>query len=475
MVIAGYHKSMVYGNYQLSLHNPWWEEGYNMDADSKLVELSGLKYRYLHPLINEYPVEKDVVFTLRGPRRVGKTTLIKLLIKKLIDQKIHRKSLFYLPCDRIEHFNELYTAVKDYIDKQRVTSKGRIYIFLDEVSYVKEWQRAVKSLWDDVIIKNCTLLITGSNAVDLKVSSERLPGRTGKYFNSEKLFLPLDFFEFYKLLNPAWLGKFESKDLPKFKKYLEDFMLIGGFPQVINEYYSNGFIASETYETYTKWVDGDVHKNGKSTESAYRLFKELDKTLTSRVSYTNLAKDTLFASQQSAQDYLELFDLMYVCFKCDCFLLESRKVDPKKNKKFYFVDPFIHNALLAKQDGFLDDAFNYSRKLLAGENVASARFEEIVGSLLQRRFTRLDYGVLAGDALEVDFVGFDHGKYQLFECKYGKTGLHNYLKFQKLFASFGGLNILVPSVANAGEHSFFALSSNGFYGVTGVPGLVSGS
>lgn len=428
-----------------------------MDADSKLVELSALKYRYIHPLINEYPVEKDVVFTLRGPRRVGKTTLIKLIIKKLLDQKIPRKNLFYLPCDRIEHFNELYIAVRSYVDKQRVSASGRIYIFLDEVSYVKEWQRAVKSLWDDDVLKNCTLLITGSNAVDLKVSSERLPGRTGKYFNSEKLFLPLDFFDFYKLLNPDWTGEFESKNLPKFKKYLDDFMLVGGFPQVINEYYANGFIASETYETYTKWVDGDVHKNGKSTESAYRLFKELDKTLTSRVSYTNLAKDTLFASQQSVQDYVELFDLMYVCFKCDYLLLESRKVDPKKNKKFYFVDPFVHNALLAKQDGFLDDAFNYSRKLLAGENIASTRFEEVVGSLLKRRFARLDYGMLAGDALEVDFVGFDHGKYSPFECKYGKTGLQNYLNYKKLFDSFGGLKILVPDIAKEGETSFFDL------------------
>jgi len=450
---------MVYDNYQLSLHNPWWEAGYDINADSKLVELNELKYKYLHPLLAEYPVEKDVVFTLRGPRRVGKTTLIKLIIKKLIDSKTPRKAIFYLPCDRIEHFNELYTVVHEYIVRQRVSTKSRIYIFLDEVSYVKEWQRAIKALWDDDTLKTCTVLITGSNTVDLKTSSERLPGRTGKYFNTEKMFLPLDFFDFYRLVNPDWPGVVEAREMPRYKKYLEDFMLTGGFPQVINEYFTQGSISSETYETYTKWVDGDIYKNGKSVDSAYRLFKEIDKALTSRTSYSNLAKNTLFASQKSVQDYIELFGMMHLCFVCDCLFLESRKVDPKKNKKFYFGDPFVHNAVIAKQDGFLDDAFNYSRKVLVGEAILSARYEEIVGSFLARKYSRLNYGLVGGDVLEVDFVGFDHGKFRLFECKYGKTGLQKYLTYKGLFERFGGLDILVPGNPGEGETSFFELAS----------------
>jgi len=401
------------------LHNPWWEESFDIEHDIKLLELSKLKYKYEHPLLSEFPIKEDVVLTLRGPRRIGKTTLIKQIIRKLIKNKIQRSNVFYLPCDRIIDFNELFFVLQSYIEEKKVESSKRLFLFLDEISFVTEWQRSIKSLADSGFLKNTTLLITGSNFLDLKTSSERLPGRTGKYFEANKLYLPLNFYQFYELLNPDWDGNFYYKNTPKLKKYFKDYLLVGGFPNVINEFYSKNRISPETYETYIKWIDGDIYKSGKSLDNAYKLFREINKSLTSKTSYTNFAKKASLVSQRTVQDYIELFEMIFVSYKAEYFSIEQRKSDFKKNKKFYFLDPFIHNAVIAKENGFLDDAFNYSKNVLLAESKLNERVEEVVGASLRRLFSKFYYGSYGKKGLEVDFVGFKKGVYKLFEVKYG--------------------------------------------------------
>lgn len=421
MIIIDYHIYVNIDNYQLPLHNPWWEESFNIERDIKLLELAGLKYKYQHPLLKEFPIKKDAVLTLRGPRRIGKTTLIKQIVQKLINNNIPRDHIFYFPCDRIVDFNELFFLTQNYIDEKRVESDKRLFLFLDEISFVNQWQRAVKSLADLNLLHKTTLLITGSNAWDLKVSSERLPGRTGKYFETDKLFLPLTFYDFYKLINPDWNGRFHFQDTPKLKKHFKDYLLIGGFPNAINEYYEKKLILPETYATYIKWIEGDIHKAGKTLDNAYKLFKEIDKSLASRISFTNLAKNAVLASQKTVQEYIELFEMIFVLYKTDYFSLEQKKSDFKKNKKFFFLDPFIHNAILAKENGFLDDAFNYSKNVLLTGNNLNRRVEEIIGSNLHRLFDKFYYGNYGKDNLEVDFVGFTKGAYKLFEVKYSDS------------------------------------------------------
>lgn len=453
-------------NYQLPLHNPWWEASYNIDHDIKLVELADAKYKYEHPLLAEFPLRKDAVLTLRGPRRIGKTTLLKQIVRKLINNKTPRKLVFYYPCDRIVNFNELFFLLQNYIQEKRVETDKRLYLFLDEISFVAKWQRAVKSLADSGLLAKTTLLITGSNALDLKVSSERLPGRTGKYFNPDKLYLPLSFHDYFKLLNPDWSGKLTYQDNPKLKKYFSDYLLIGGFPHVINEYYNKNVVLPETYATYIKWIEGDIHKAGKSIENAYKLLAAIHQSLTSRTSFTKLAKKTALASQKTVQEYLELFELIFVIYKTDHFSLEQKRSSARKNKKFYFLDSFIHNAIIAKENGFLEDAFSYSKKhLLAGEQI-NHRIEEAVGANLSVLFDKFYHGIYGKNNLEIDFVGFTKGKYNLFEVKNSDSiNLRPYKEILRKTKSYENLTLTSKSVeATADEiivkpvHKFLAES-----------------
>lgn len=428
-------------NYQLPFHNPWWEESFSIDHEPKLIALNELKFQFLHPFLNEFPQNQDVVFTFRGPRRIGKTTFLKQLVRKLILAGHRRRNIFYFPCDRIANFNELYFLLQQFIFEKRAEGNDRIFLFIDEISYVAEWQRAFKALADEGSLVNVTAILTGSNALDLIKSSERLPGRTGRWFKSDKLFLPLAFKDFLKLINPEWDGKISFALIPKIQKQFNDYLLCGGFPHVINEFYAKKTISSETYETFVKWIEGDIDHEDKSLTHAYSLFREIHLKLGSRLSYTEIAKNVGLSSQITVQEYFEIFEKMFVIFKCDFFSLNEKKTDVKKNKKFFFCDPFIHNALIAKENGFLDNAFNYS-KILLGEKFQDGRFEEAIGSNLRVKFDKLYYGNFGAKNQEIDFVGFNHGKYHLFEVKRGHFKIADYEKIADVLVGFENIHII---------------------------------
>ena len=89
----------------------------------------------------------DLVYSLRGPRQVGKTTLLKLEIKQKMDGGVSPYSIMYYAFDVDTTPKDLVNIVKKYLDGiKRLRKNDHCYIFLDEVSAVKDWQRGIKRL-----------------------------------------------------------------------------------------------------------------------------------------------------------------------------------------------------------------------------------------------------------------------------------------------------------------------------------------
>ncbi len=418
---------------QLQEHNPWWKRPEFIFDDNYIVEFKRQRYPYYHPLYSSFPLDKDSILTLRGPRRIGKTTLLKLIIKKLLlEEKISAERVFFFPCDTIKNFQELNQLLRLYLDFIRPKTEERLFIFLDEISFVKEWQRAIKALADSARLKKTVFLITGSNIFDLQFSSERLPGRRGEVFPWDIKFLPLTFFEFVKLLEPKLLANSLSASLdlgPKFRKLFSDYLLTGGFPTTINEYFSKNYIATETYEIFLNWIEGDLHKVGKSEEIAYQIFKRLFLHLTSEVSFYKLSRESGVSSHSTVAEYLAIFEKMFLTFNVPFFSLAEKQVYFRKNRKVYFSDPFIFNSLRAKTDGFSQSAFSYSKEFAADFKNWPRLMENTVGFHLKRKFEKLYFGRFQNK--ELDFVGFDQGRFSFFEVKYQEKVLpreFNWLK-----------------------------------------------
>jgi len=142
---------------------------------------------YLNSLISFR--DKQLIKVVTGIRRCGKSTLFELYQDYLradgvADEQIVSVNLEDGEFADIETNKQLFAYVKD-----RLLTDKKMYVFLDEVQRVEEFQKAVDSLY---IKKNCDVYITGSNAYLL--SGELATLLSGRYV--EIKMLPLSFREY---------------------------------------------------------------------------------------------------------------------------------------------------------------------------------------------------------------------------------------------------------------------------------------
>lgn len=406
---------------RIHTNNPWWDSIKLIEDDPLIIEFLDQKFRYFHPLLTTLPLDKDGVVTIRGPRRVGKSTLFRLLIKKLLlDVEVPKEAVFSFPCDRVKDFDDLFEVIKAYLDFARPRTNSRLYLFLDEISFVTDWQRAIKEMVDNGMLKNALVMLTGSSILDLKFGSEFLSGRRGAFSPADIFYYPMDFKQFVEFTNPQILAEPSQtmlfRQLPVLQKLFGDFLLTGGFPKTINEFYTTGQITNSTYDTFITWTENDLHKSRRNEKTAYDLLANVLRTLTTPISYISLARDSALASHLAVQEYLDIMEKMFIMFTLSAFVIEEKKRDSKKNKKIYFTDPFIFNSLYLKVHELMESPFTQSQKLTA--KLLPLIAENCVGAKLFREAPSIFWGKTATG--EVDFVTKKEGRLGFYEVKYRK-------------------------------------------------------
>jgi len=423
----------------LRFQNPHWDRVENFFNDPSLERLKTAPKILRHPIKNRIILEKDRIFIMKGPRQIGKTTLVKLLMKEILQSGKSPGSLLYLAVDiaGLKNEHDLFTAFVTYKEFADAKGAGTRYIFLDEVTAVADWQKAIKKAYDSGILSNAFVLATGSSALDLKRGSERLPGRRGQHPQENDLeMLPLLFRHYLENLFPqvklpeAWdPGSMPVEDLyqkarqlsyfdSEVKRALDEYLLTGGLPLSTNEYLrqEGDTISPEPYYTYLQAILGDVMKLGKSeryfreiiTSVIAKRFEPLDAHLITQM--------TGVGSHNTISDYLETLDGFYLLR-----LINQPKtlgaVLPafKKRKKIYFRDPFFYHVMNAWISG-ITDQFQLSCQKMKDPVFKSKLVENIVGAHLITRngtlfFWRNNY--------EIDFILVSPQHKQLyFEVKY---------------------------------------------------------
>ena len=412
------------------LYNPWWQIAEAINHDPVLEEFNQQKLHYFHPFYDTFPLNSDAIFILRGPRQVGKSTLVKLLIKKLVEQKVIPDNVFFFPADRIKDYNELFTLILDYLKLIRAENNNRIYLFIDEITSVDAWQKSIKQLADLGYLKNVTTTLTGSNALDLYQSGELMPGRRGKILSTDIEIMPLSYREYVNLINPAFINqeeKFYAYHLHKLHGYLKKYLITGGFPKTINEYETSGLIHPATFKIYESWVMGDLLKQGKMEEMALNIIKRLIAHLTTPFSYYSVAKKTGINSHMTVIEYLDILEKIFFLIKLVPFSIDQKQSFPQKNKKAYFYDPLIYNVFRVVLENYLDNALSYIKNQIITETQIPQYAENLVAIELKRHSDKLYYGKLQDK--EIDFVEFSKGHYSYYEVKYQNNPSENEFSF----------------------------------------------
>jgi predicted AAA+ superfamily ATPase len=358
---------------ELNILNPWWNGKERIKEDKHIKELEEKKYKWTPKLLTEIKLAPDNIFTLRGPRQVGKTTMLKLFIKNLLAEGINEKSLFFWNCDELVDFRELLSILREYLEFSKTNSLKEKYIFLDEISRIKDWQRAVKSLKDSGELENCCLMLTGSHTLDIKYGTDRLPGRTGKS-GKDMILLPLAFSDYIALIKPEIakkIKKIENLSIKEINSKIEtarifsqelkilfnQYLITGGFPLVINEFFTNNKIPDYIYEIYYRWIAGDLVKWGKSEKILIQLMRSVLLKQSSAISWDSLAKESEIKSPKTVSSYVENLEGMFVLVVLNFLELSKGIPDFNKNKKVYISDPFIYN-LFNKKMYFKENELN---------------------------------------------------------------------------------------------------------------------
>ncbi len=210
-------------------YNPHWAPDFQYD----LIE----RDRYCRKLLDL--TERREILVLKGIRRAGKSSLLKLLINDLIRTGVPRKNILFMNLEdyRLGGVKSLDTLDKIYrVYRELPPEEGRRYILLDEIQEIpgfEKWLRAHYEQSDQL-----KFIITGSSSS--LFSRELASLLTGRQVSVEVF--PFSFREYLSYHEAGLHGEvakksidalYLAKSMQGIAEHLEKFLDGGGFPEMI--------------------------------------------------------------------------------------------------------------------------------------------------------------------------------------------------------------------------------------------------
>ena len=263
--------------------------------------------------------ESNKIQTIIGARRVGKTSLLFNKIQNLEKSGIPRKQIIYFNFESPILSDISYKEISELIDVQwslfPETIKKKLYIFIDEPQVINKWELAIRDIYDRY---NCQIFLTGSSSKLL--SKEIATSLRGRPITN--LLLPLSFKEFLAFKKLKFdINKIDTETRSKLLNYIEEYLLYGGYPEVVLENDKN-----EKMKIVKDYFDLVIYKdiveryNLKNTKVIRWLMNSLISSTAKELSINNLynnlksqgikiSKNTLYYNFNIFQDSFFIFAL----------------------------------------------------------------------------------------------------------------------------------------------------------------------
>jgi len=276
------------------------------------MQISRLLQKEIEELIHS---GKAIV--LIGPRQVGKSTLIKEILKSKGDY-------LYLDGDDFSVQQQLELPNTEFI--KRMIGNHTI-VFVDEAQRIKNIGITSKIIIDQ--FPNVQLVLSGSSAFDLNNEiNEPLTGRKWE----------LNLF-------PISMEELQiSTDFLKANQQLEDRIIFGMYPDVFNFPGKEKDVLKNLINSYL-YKDVLALTGIKKPDILKKLTQALALQIGNEVSYNELAQ-LLGVNKETVSNYITLLEKAYVVFKVDPFSRNIRN-EIKSNRKIYFYDTGLRNAVIS--------------------------------------------------------------------------------------------------------------------------------
>lgn len=290
--------------------NTWWDDN-----------TFRFKVKTREEYIGRSLKENKMVKVFSGARRVGKTFIIYSLINHYLDMNIHAKNIIYITADikEIQTVN-LRDTILELVEKISLVNEP-IYIFIDEIQKINNWQEELKLLSDNF---NFHFFVSGSSTSLFNKKTSKLTGR----FEFIRV-LPLSLKEY------CLFHEYTVNDTNK-EVILNEYLVNGGYPDIEGKFIP---------EYLTQVVDSTIYRDlledyGIRQPSALEdILKVLADKITLPVSSYQIAK-TLHQDNEKVSNYLKYLEAVYIVYP----LYENLKSNIQTLKappKYYFNDTGI--------------------------------------------------------------------------------------------------------------------------------------
>jgi predicted AAA+ superfamily ATPase len=332
-------------------------------------------------------VKPNKVVILYGPRRVGKTTLVKKFLEGIKKSKIYFNGEDIFVQENLS--SQSIIKLKDFIGKAKI-------VIIDEAHKIPNIGLNLKLVVDN--IENIKVIATGSASFELvQKIGEPLTGR--KF--TLKLF-PLAQFELSQIENP-----YETQS------NLEKRLIFGSYPEIVLSE-SNKERILHLKELVNSYLLKDILEINsiKHSDKLIRILRLLAFQIGKEISFSEIASQVSL-DKKTVENYLDLLEKVFIIFKLSGFSKNLRK-EVSKNKKYYFYDLGIRNAIINNFNllPLRNDIGSLWENYVISERIKKQEYEMVtVNNYFWRTYERK----------EIDFIEEREGKLFAYEIKWDKS------------------------------------------------------
>jgi predicted AAA+ superfamily ATPase len=328
---------------RLGRDNPWWVTG-----SVRFQEADWRRRVYFRPfqaLALKFEIRRATV--LLGPRRVGKTVMIKQLIWELIESGFDPQCILFASIDTPVYSSMPLEKFLDLMPETTDTTARKVVIF-DEIQYLRNWEVHVKDLVDQY--PHIKFIVTGSAAAALRLKSKE--SGAGRF--SEFMLPPLTFYEFLQfqgldeeLIRPdAELG-FKAVDIDQLNDAFIDYLNYGGYPEAV--------VNQSVRDNPDQFIRNDIIDKVllKDIPSLYgiddipelnRLFSFLAYNAGQEASLERISKQSGL-TKPTIKKYIEYLESAFLIIKLTTIDENCRSVKRERNFKVFLSNPSMRAAL----------------------------------------------------------------------------------------------------------------------------------
>lgn len=332
-------------------------------------------------------IDTDLVKVLTGIRRSGKSVMMLLIKDELIKRGVLTEQIISINFEDFDYIKLRDPFIlNEWVKTKARGIKGKIYLFLDEIQEVSNWEQVINSFR---VSLNIDIYITGSNA-------KLLSGDMATYLAGRYVQFDIYPFSYHEYL----LARGVSESATEFQQYIQ----LGGMPFLINLSYQKDASRQYLLDVYNSVLLKDIIQRNKIRDADLleRILMFSFSNIGNPFSASSIAKFLKSENRKQSNDtilnHLKACTSAYILNKIPRMDLQGKKL-LTVNEKYYVADLGLRDALLGNKAKDIGQIL-----------------ENIVCLELLRRGYKVTVGKIGN--LEIDFVAEKNGQRMYIQVSY---------------------------------------------------------